>query len=86
MELLQMNGNMIYGLIGGAGLFVLGIMLIVTSVNPQRNSVTRVLFRIWTFVPRVGSSMRDETWILLNGIGVLIGFLVYFLSLIHYHF
>jgi uncharacterized membrane protein HdeD (DUF308 family) len=48
-----------------------GMLYIVTSLNPQRNSVTRHLFRITTFLPRVGS-MTDEKWVLVNGVVFLL--------------
>ncbi len=48
-----------------------GMLYVVTSLNPQRNFVTRVLFRITTFLPRVGS-MTDEKWVLVNGVVFLL--------------
>lgn len=47
-----------------------GTLLIVTSRSPNKNALTKVSFRMCTIAPRVGS-MRDETWVLINGVGLL---------------
>ncbi len=62
-----------------AAAFLGGMLVIFTSRRPQTNSITRVIFRLWTLAPRVGS-MTDETWVLLNGIGgVFVGVLFFVL-------
>jgi hypothetical protein len=72
----------------GAGGLALGLLSIVTSLNPQRNFVTRVLFRINTFLPRAGS-MTDKKWVLINGVAILlvgvlfIGRAVYLFYVLH---
>jgi hypothetical protein len=61
----------------------LGMLLIMTSLHPQRNVLTRVLFRINTFMPRAGS-MSDEKWVLLNGVGTLLAALFWLLCLMRF--
>jgi hypothetical protein len=57
----------------GALFLAAGALMIVASLDSERNALTRVLFRLWTSMPRVGS-MADTTWVLLNGFAlVLVG-------------
>ena len=53
-------------------LWGLGILLVLTYLDPQRNPLTRTVYRLWTILPRVGS-MTDRQWILMNGVVLLVG-------------
>jgi uncharacterized membrane protein HdeD (DUF308 family) len=67
-----MNGDPVSSLAVLGTLMCLGGMLyIVTSVNPQRNSLTKVIYWITTCMPRAGS-MTDEKWVLVNGVVLLL--------------
>jgi|CZKY01.1.fsa_nt_gi hypothetical protein len=81
-----MNGVVTFELVllVGMGGCALGMLLIATSLNPQRNVVTRPLYRMWTFLPRVGS-MTDEKWVLVNGVCMLLVGLFFLLSLVRLH-
>lgn len=60
------------GLMLGIGVFfALGTLLVLTSLDPHRNLLTRMLYRIWTVMPRAGS-MTDAKWVLSNGIALLL--------------
>ncbi len=71
-----MNEEVMACLVGGTSAIAAGFLMIVTSLNPQRNFVTRFLFRINTFLPRVGS-ISDEKWVLINGVAVLLVGLIF---------
>jgi uncharacterized membrane protein HdeD (DUF308 family) len=56
----------------GVFFVVAGALLIRISLFPTRNALTRTLFRLSTIMPRAGS-MTDETWVMVNGVGLLVG-------------
>ena len=67
-----MNGDATFGLVFLGVIMIAGGMLyIVTSVNPQRNFLTQILYWITTIMPRVGS-MTDKKWVLVNGVVLLL--------------
>lgn len=47
-----------------------GILALVAAHDPGRNVLTRVVHRMCTVAPRVGS-MTDGTWVKINGIVLL---------------
>lgn len=76
---MQINTE-IAGLILVIGVFTgLGTLLVITSRNPNRNSLTGAIFKVWTFFPRAGS-MSDARWVLINGVGLMVA-AVFFLIL-----
>jgi hypothetical protein len=49
----------------------IGMLLILTSFFPQRNLLTKTLYWLCTLAPRIGS-ISDKTWVMVNGIGLLL--------------
>jgi hypothetical protein len=60
----------------GICFFVIGVLLLLTSLFPQKNSLTKTVYWLWTIAPRVGS-ITDEKWVMINGIGMLVGGLLF---------
>jgi hypothetical protein len=54
-----------------------GVLLIFASLFPQKNALTKALFWLSTGMPRIGS-MTDKTWVMINGIAMLLMGLVFF--------
>jgi hypothetical protein len=50
---------------------IMGVLLVLTALFPQRNSVMKGVYWLWTILPRAGS-MTDKTWVMINGIGLLV--------------
>ncbi len=74
----EMNSVLIVGIFLFLGV---GLLLVLTSRNSERNALTRLLFKIWTVMPRAGS-MTDQTWVMINGIGLLLGGAVFVVLLL----
>jgi uncharacterized membrane protein HdeD (DUF308 family) len=55
-----------------------GLALIQAARFPRRNVLTETLYRL-TITPRVGS-MKDETWVTINGVGMLVAGLAFLAS------
>ena len=60
----------------GICFLVIGALLVLTSMFPRGNALTKTLYWLWTIAPRVGS-MTDEKWVMINGIAMLVGGLVF---------
>jgi len=68
----EMNRHPLPAPIVAVCLISLGVLLVLTSLFPQKNSLTKAVHWLWTITPRAGS-MSDETWVMVNGITVLVG-------------
>jgi hypothetical protein len=58
------------------GLFVtaFGVLLIIASISPEKNSFINFLYDLWTLFPSFGWS--DELAVLIAGISAMVGGLV----------
>jgi uncharacterized membrane protein HdeD (DUF308 family) len=78
-----MNEHPLMALVLGFVLLAFGVALIQTARLPRRNVFTEILFCLTTIMPRVGS-MKDETWVMINGVVMLIvGLLFLVASVFH---
>lgn len=68
----------------GVGFLFIGVPLIVTAIYPERNSFTRIVFRLWTFLPRVWPMNDDRRWVMFNGVGLVVGGLVFIITSMFY--
>jgi hypothetical protein len=55
----------------GIWFVIWGIVTIQAAVFPTKNSLTKAIYWMVTISPRMGS-MTDETWVIVNGVGLLV--------------
>ena len=58
-------------LVGGLFVTAFGVLLIIASINPEKNSLTSFLYDLWILFP--GFGWKAEFAVLISGIGALIG-------------
>ena len=61
--------------LAGIWFVIWGIVTIQAAVFPTKNSLTKAIYWMTTISPRMGS-MTDATWVMINGIGLLVAGLV----------
>jgi hypothetical protein len=68
-------------LMGGLFITAFGVLLIIASINPEKNSLTSFLYDLWTLFP--GFGWKDQFAVLISGIGALIGGLAVLVGFIY---
>ena len=53
----------------------MGVVTIQAAIVPTKNSLTKAIYWMNTVMPRMGS-MSDETWVKVNGVGLMVGGIV----------
>ena len=65
----------VFGAILGVGFLIWGVVTIQAAIVPTKNSLTKAIYWMNTVMPRMGS-MSDETWVKVNGVGLMVGGIV----------
>jgi hypothetical protein len=65
----------VFGAILGVWFLIWGVLTIQAAIVPTKNSLTKAIYWMNTVMPRMGS-MSDETWVKVNGVGLMVGGIV----------
>ena len=66
-----MKPPLAFGAILGFWFLIWGVLTIQAAKFPTKNSLTKAIYWMSTIMPRMGS-MTDETWVMVNGVVLLV--------------